>query len=180
MQEPIYVSRVNPYKTEVEFGKLLKHVSTGAKRAITEDLAAQAGTDDTVFSKMLSTADLQGLSQENTEIGSHTHTHTILPTLSPAGIEYELSHSKTILERIVNKKVNILAYPNGISDNIVESMAQQTGYTIMLDVDNEINSVKKKDSGIKSYKRVNMYHKSFAECLAHIYGIQKMLKKIKG
>jgi peptidoglycan/xylan/chitin deacetylase (PgdA/CDA1 family) len=181
MDKPILIDRANPYTTERAFGELLANVTTAQKREITEDLAKAAGIDDSAFSKMLSVKDLEDLSNEDIEFGSHTHTHSILTKINSDQVESELVHSKTILERITQKKINILAYPNGISNKKIENTALESGYDILLDVDNEINQIDPTNlNTVRSYKRINQYHKTFPEVLAHIFGVQKSIKKLKG
>jgi peptidoglycan/xylan/chitin deacetylase (PgdA/CDA1 family) len=46
-------------------------------------------------------------------IGSHTMTHPILPQLSAAAIEAEVSESRRALEARLDRQVDLFAYPNG-------------------------------------------------------------------
>lgn len=179
MDTPILIDRANPYTTERAFGELLANVTTAQKREITEDLAKAAAVDDSVFSKMLSVKDLEDLSNEDIEFGSHTHTHSILTKINSDQVESELTHSKAIMERITRKEINIIAFPNGISNSRIQNTANGLGYDILLDVDNKINRIDPKITG-KSYKRINQYHKTFPEALAHIFGVQQFIKKLKG
>ncbi len=56
-------------------------------------------------------------------IESHTHTHPLLTTLSDDELEYELAHSKQLIEDNLQKKVRGLAYPKGNFDERVKKFA---------------------------------------------------------
>ena len=64
-------------------------------------------------------------------IGSHTMTHPMLRYLSEDKIKYELSESKQVLEEIIDKEVEFLAYPYGsvfaVDDRSIE-LAEKVGY----------------------------------------------------
>lgn len=179
MTKEIVINRLNPIVTENEFTALLSNLNTEQKREVTEDIANKAGMNDNAFSKMLSHQDINYLSQQNVEFGSHSHTHSILTKLSVKQIEYELSHSKQILEDITKKKIEVLAYPNGLYNSEIEKSAQNTGYTILLQTDDKINHIQSNANKVNSYKRINQYHQTLEEALAHTYGIMNYLKKFR-
>lgn len=65
------------------------------------------------------------------EIGSHTVNHNKLTSLSIDEVYLELKNSKQIIEEIINKKVNYLAYPYGGKDEVdskIVSIAKEVGY----------------------------------------------------
>ncbi len=62
-------------------------------------------------------------------IGSHSHTHKRLTTLTKNEVENEWKQSKTILESIVKHPVTLASVPNGYQSNVVISEAQKCGYT---------------------------------------------------
>jgi Predicted xylanase/chitin deacetylase len=63
--------------------------------------------------------------QDIIDFQSHTVTHAHLAKLDSAKIEYELSESKNILEKLLNKKVNAIAYPFGSYNNTVIDIAKK-------------------------------------------------------
>lgn len=178
MKQPIIINRLNTIGTEKQFTTLLSGLTAPQKRAVTDDLTAVAGMENKNFAKMLSSNDLKLLSQYGVEFGSHTHTHSFLTKLTAEQIKYELTHSKNILESILQKPVSVLAYPNGKYNAVVESIALQTGYKYLLQTDDAINRVNTNENN-NSYKRVSQYHHSLPEALAHTYGITQMIKKFK-
>tara|TARA_B100000902_G_scaffold330763_1_gene327879 strand:+ start:1889 stop:2620 length:732 start_codon:yes stop_codon:yes gene_type:complete len=62
------------------------------------------------------------------KIGSHTHTHRRLTTLSQDIIKYELVYSKSLLEDIVDYSIDDLCYPEGKFNKKVISISNDVGY----------------------------------------------------
>lgn len=65
--------------------------------------------------------DLRRIDPAIVTIGSHSLTHTILPTAAPAELESEVRDSRRLLERGLQRPVDLFAYPNGATDAAVES-----------------------------------------------------------
>lgn len=175
---PIIINKLNPMLTENQFTTLLSNLKPEQKREVVIDLAKVAGMSNDNYSKMLSKKDVQYLSSKGVEFGSHSHTHSILSKIDEEQLEYELKHSKQILESLINKSINILAYPNGVYNKAVKSMAKKLGYSIFLETEDSINYIDSTDKFNDSFKRINQYHNNLNEALAHTYGITKYIKKL--
>ncbi len=65
----------------------------------------------------LSKKDIKKMSDMNMIIGSHTHSHCLLSKLSYNKQEIEIKRSKSILEKIVKKKLEFFCYPHGGKDS---------------------------------------------------------------
>jgi peptidoglycan/xylan/chitin deacetylase (PgdA/CDA1 family) len=65
-------------------------------------------------------------------IGSHAHTHFALSLCSNIELAYELSFSKTELERITGKKVDSVAFPYGAHNAAVVEQSKEKGYSNLL------------------------------------------------
>lgn len=81
-------------------------------------------------------------------IGSHTHTHRILSTLSPEAQADELKTSKSILERELGTQVHAVAYPVGSSTAYTAktcAMAQQAGYRLGFSFERRANGLPLRD-----------------------------------
>ncbi|HMK03129.1 MAG TPA: polysaccharide deacetylase family protein [Ferruginibacter sp.] len=178
MQEPIVINRANTIATEKQFTKLLSGLTTQEKREVTDDLAVKAGMQEQYYARMLSRDDLRFLADKNVEFGAHSHTHSFLTNISKAQLIDELTRPKQILEDVTGKKIEVLAYPNGIYNAEVEKMAVSTGYKFLLQTGDEINHVVSNDNAYNSYKRVSQYHHTLAEALAHTYGVTDVLRNI--
>lgn len=61
-------------------------------------------------------------------IESHTVTHPILPNVDKTQLEFELTHSKERLEKILERKVEHFCYPNGSLDETVRQATEDAGY----------------------------------------------------
>lgn len=62
------------------------------------------------------------------EIGSHCHSHYNLANISADLAAYELMESKRILEEVIGKNVNTVAYPDGSYNANVKNIAEKAGY----------------------------------------------------
>lgn len=64
-------------------------------------------------SLMLRTEQLQLLRRAGMQIGAHTVSHPILERCTDVQAQWEISHSKRVLEELTQDGVNLFAYPNG-------------------------------------------------------------------
>lgn len=179
MDELVQIDRDNPTQTEHKFTEILSELPLKQRRIFTEQFAKHAQMDETKYSKMLSIDDLKYLIKNNVEIGSHSHRHAILTKIDSNEIQFELEHSKQILEEVTNHSIRVLAYPNGVFNDEIVSIAKNIGYNILLQTDDEINDIKENNNAVYSYKRINQYHQTASEALAHTYGKTKYFKLIK-
>ncbi|NLP43260.1 MAG: polysaccharide deacetylase family sporulation protein PdaB [Peptococcaceae bacterium] len=69
--------------------------------------------------------------EDGHEVGSHGRRHVDLNTLSESELINELNISKSVLEEITGKKINLLRPPNGAYDNKVISVANNLGYKVI-------------------------------------------------
>lgn len=70
----------------------------------------------------------------NVEIGSHTHRHYNLSKISHDLVRQELDQSKKILEKIIEKPIESIGYPDGDYSEIVKNIAEEVGYSRQLAV----------------------------------------------
>lgn len=91
--------------------------------------------------KYLSSEELQTLaSHPLVTIGSHGFHHLHLTTLSEDEVLFELTESKKILEEIIGKTVDLLAYPYGDCNAKVEKLSEKCGYAAAWSVWNGQNT----------------------------------------
>lgn len=62
------------------------------------------------------------------EFGSHTVDHNVLTELSPNSVNHELADSKSLLEKRLGRRIDILAYPCGFTNEYIKSRVNATGY----------------------------------------------------
>lgn len=58
-------------------------------------------------------------------IGSHTRTHPMLPTLDERALHDEIAGSRRILEKKLDREVDLFSYPNGANNAGVVAVARQ-------------------------------------------------------
>jgi len=89
-------------------------------------LARKHGID---YWRLMDQQQLQALAASPwAEIGSHAHRHYNLANIAPADAQYELTHSKALLENALQREITCLAFPDGNYNAEVKSMSLQAGY----------------------------------------------------
>jgi peptidoglycan/xylan/chitin deacetylase (PgdA/CDA1 family) len=76
----------------------------------------------------LSKQQIKEMHESGMEIGSHTHTHRYLSTLSNEEKLKELKESKHTLEQIIQQEVQTIAYPGGHFDHETIECCQEAGF----------------------------------------------------
>ena len=92
------------------------------------DTKAKWQTDAPV-PQMLSVLQLSEFVANGMEIGSHSHSHQVMTLQNGEDQEYELRHSKQLLENIIAKPVNSFCYPYGAFDKTLTQRVKNCGYT---------------------------------------------------
>ena len=68
------------------------------------------------------------LAREGVTIGSHTRTHTLLTSETPATVHEEVAGSRADLERLIGSRVDHFAYPDGRFNRGVADALRASGY----------------------------------------------------
>jgi peptidoglycan/xylan/chitin deacetylase (PgdA/CDA1 family) len=84
---------------------------------------------DAPASQMLSAIQLKEYVANGMEVGSHSHSHQVMTLLDTTDQEYELRHSKELLEDIIAKPVTSFCYPYGEFDEALTRCVRSCGYT---------------------------------------------------
>jgi peptidoglycan/xylan/chitin deacetylase (PgdA/CDA1 family) len=74
------------------------------------------------------------------EIGSHTVTHPILTRTGTDQLRYELSESRSRLESVLGRTVDLLGYPNGNHDESIQAEAARAGYKCAVTAEYGLNN----------------------------------------
>jgi len=83
----------------------------------------------------ISWAQIEELSRNGFEFGSHSFTHPYLTTADPETLAMELELPKKALEEHIGKPVIALAYPFGLYDQTVIQATEKAGYTVAVTID---------------------------------------------
>jgi peptidoglycan/xylan/chitin deacetylase (PgdA/CDA1 family) len=92
---------------------------------------------------MLSWAELRRLAHEGWEVGSHTTNHVILTRVSLSEAKEEISSSGAVLQRELDRPVQLFAYPNGKSgdyDFAIKKFLADSGYVGAVTTDDRLNA----------------------------------------
>lgn len=79
----------------------------------------------------MSWKEARGLLQKRITLGSHTHTHSIMSTLSLAEAHFELSMSQKLIAAELDDKCDLFCYPNGGARDFTardKELLQKLGY----------------------------------------------------
>ena len=107
--------------------------------------------------KLITWDELSEMAHDGMDIESHTMTHPFLTDIkstlaSPPylkWLDHEFKDSKTTIEKNLNIKVSLLAYPFGWYNNIIEKEAVEAGYTGIFTVNWGTNSFSENPLRIK-------------------------------
>lgn len=174
--KPVVIDGINSYKTEFEFAKKLSLLKSNDRREFANNVIEQLCGSNIVFTKVLSKDDVFTLFNNGAEIGSHSHSHANLTKITPKEVKFELVKSRRILSEIIDKNVEILAYPNGYANMQVEQIAYDAGYKYFLLLGDRRNKIEPHPQN--SFHRFNLHHQSFEENIANIHGFHAILNRI--
>lgn len=91
----------------------IKHLPQDRRDAVADAIVAAAGSG-APMELMMRPGQLRRLGELGMDIGAHTVTHPILSRVSVATAEAEMRQSKNELEKILGRRVDLFAYPNGV------------------------------------------------------------------
>ena len=115
---------------------LLTPLAAEARYARLDALEAEAGGDaDADAPSMLTADDLQRVSPNLVEWGSHTLSHPDLTVLDADAARGELEGSRTAIEAMSGRRVRFLSYPNGAYGPDTARLAAACGYVAAFAVD---------------------------------------------
>jgi peptidoglycan/xylan/chitin deacetylase (PgdA/CDA1 family) len=91
--------------------RAIKHLDPDGRQALVNELEKHGSKlpDDL----MLSDAQVQSLAVNNVAIGAHTVNHPILSSVSGEIAHSEIRDSKLYLEELLQRQIEVFAYPNG-------------------------------------------------------------------
>jgi|GEM_PF-2278282 len=173
----IDINKVSPTEIAMEFSRLFQRCNKEQARRIIDDIRKKLSNTRTNLSRMLTAKDVKYLYDQGAEIGSHTHSHSILPNISSSEAEYELAQSKKILENLCGAHIDIIAYPNGKGNEEIVRKSFELGYKYVLFTEDKINVINGGAKGV--FYRTNLFYDSLDENLAKIFGFHRTIYDMK-
>ena len=80
--------------------------------------------------RLLDQDDARALVEAGMELGAHSQTHADLLLVDERELAFELSESRTAVERITGRPCRTMAYPYGLHDERVTEAAAEAGYEL--------------------------------------------------
>ncbi|MDD4148524.1 MAG: polysaccharide deacetylase family protein [Bacteroidales bacterium] len=128
--------------------------------------------------KMMSPSQLKEVSDYGILIGSHSLSHPNLK-IEDTNFEllkYELLESKIQLENLLNKPVEIFAFPNGMYSELGMKLAEDSGYKYLLLVDNNVAEFNLTGE-IEILDRILIYSNNHFKNIFRIEGFHNKIRK---
>jgi peptidoglycan/xylan/chitin deacetylase (PgdA/CDA1 family) len=178
MKNEIQINYSNSIETESQFTELLSNMNNSTKEIFIERMVQKLNFDKSNFSGVIS-KEWIFKNRDNPLIvfGSHSHTHPIFNKLSNQEIINELELSKNILEDLINKPVDVFAYPNGACSKEIDEIIKNKGFKYVLKTEDKLNEYRITSEN-QCFYRINQYHQNTEVALLHSLGILSFIKKI--
>ena len=123
---------------------LLEKLSSGRLERVMALLQEKLGIAEDAFpsdAKIISWEAAREMSDNGITLGSHTASHCLLSEAEPREVLEELRRSKAELERLLGKKIEHLAYPDGRYNPFVVDAARACGYRSACTTQDFINKI---------------------------------------
>lgn len=160
-----------------KFKTWLKSLSNKKRLIVMDEIKNQSANIELPKELMMNWDEIRQLKQAGFYIGSHSHTHPMLASLTDEKeIEYELKKSADIIEQQLGYYPTTISYPIGSWDDRVVKMAKKTGYKIGLIVGQKFYNPRFDD--IMTVPRVELYSESWWKTRLKINGIYQSARKL--
>jgi peptidoglycan/xylan/chitin deacetylase (PgdA/CDA1 family) len=127
----------------------------------------------------LSWEQIREMAQEQITFGSHTHTHSILATLSDGEAHFELNESARRIEQELGAPCQLFSYPNGTARDFGardQRLLLKLGYTAAL---SQIDGFNDARTDLLALRRINIVrNEDFNFFLAKISGVWSVFKRL--
>lgn len=122
---------------------LLSHLSQGEREQVLEQVFQTLKADCRDQEEVMMTwDDVRELAHTpGFAIGSHSAAHQHLTRITPNEVAFEISNSKTLLERELNAPVSLFSYPYGDYDQAVIQAVKEAGYSGAVTLDYGKNNI---------------------------------------
>lgn len=130
--------------------------------------------------KMMNWDEIVECSNQGVEIGCHTYSHDVLSTIieNHELLNEEIVKSKIEIEEKINKKVNIVALPNGQGNQEIDSFVNKFGFDYLLYVNEGTNVCDHlSSSSLNKLNRISLIDENPYEMFLRVELFHSKLKK---
>jgi peptidoglycan/xylan/chitin deacetylase (PgdA/CDA1 family) len=78
---------------------------------------------------MVNTAEIREMNANGIEFGSHGESHDLMVLIDLKQVKRELKQSKEYIEAQLERKINVIAYPNGDYNDAIKKEVIAAGYS---------------------------------------------------
>jgi peptidoglycan/xylan/chitin deacetylase (PgdA/CDA1 family) len=96
---------------------------------VTDQIGSRSRWGTAHEAPLLSWEQILFLQREGISFGSHTCTHRRLTEIPHTEVRDEMYRSREVMEKTLGRKVEFLAYPFGDSNNKIQAMAEEAGFS---------------------------------------------------
>lgn len=125
-----------------ELKALIKRINISARQIVYTEIAKQVDIEKykahfpREFWKLMNKEQLRELANSGlVELGAHSHNHPNLGEIALSDAKEEIEKSKRLLEEVIQKPVNSIAFPDGSYTPQVKQLCLAAGYKNLLAVD---------------------------------------------
>ncbi len=167
-ENPIVITFDDGYLSNYEIAfPILKELNIPATIfVVTDTVGAQEGAGKVNFSHFTWAQAREMQASGIIDIESHSHTHKDMSKLSISELQLEIRKSKYLIEKNLNKKCNVFAYPYGGYGEDTARMVRWAGYKMQILVDDtasgQVYKVNKPSEGIENIARITV--RGFMSC----------------
>ena len=128
--------------------------------------------------KMMGWSEIRECAENGVDFGSHTRRHTVLTSVkNKEELHEELTESKNVIEKYLNRQVVTLAPPNGLCNDYIIQEAEKAGYKYILGI-GECSGVQESNiADITFLSRLNLISESNAAMILRVEELQSNIKR---
>lgn len=128
--------------------------------------------------KMMNWQQVAECAANGVEIGSHTFSHDVISTITDEQVLYkEIVHATRDLEKKINKKINVLALPNGQGNETIKKHIKEAGISNLLYVGDKLNNLNNLNEDINKVYRINLVEESVSAMILRTEMFHSKIKK---
>ena len=128
--------------------------------------------------KMMNWQQVAECAAKGIEIGSHTYSHDVLSTITDeAVLQQEIVQSALEIQQKINKKINILALPNGEGHEGLAALLTGSDIEYVLYVGEKINAIAQLNGPLRSMYRINLVEENYPAMVLRTELFHEKMKK---